>query len=180
MANITQILGTTSVSASRVIINDNFAAINSDLAEISNVLSTQNETITLSGKGSFGSLDVASGKIIINSSAFTSTIPVSVNAALTAGADSYKSIKAISTGDLPAANSFVHCIYKISTLTSVTLNVGDAGQEIVLVADGNAVTVSATNVAGTTGITIEDGGALSLKFIGTKWFITGSNGCTIV
>jgi hypothetical protein len=180
MANITQILGTDSVSSSRVILNDNFTAINSDLADIANVLNTTTETITLTGAASFGSANIASGKVTINATAFTSTVPVIVNAALTAAAASLKSVKTISTGNLPAANSFVHSIYKIGTVTSVTLNVGDAGQEIVLVADGNDVTVSATNVAGATGITISNNGALSLKFAGSKWYITGSHGCTIV
>ena len=64
MATITTILCTDSVSSSRVTLNDNFAALNQELADISALLDVLNETITLSGLAKFGSLNIANGKVI--------------------------------------------------------------------------------------------------------------------
>jgi hypothetical protein len=181
MANITQILGTDSVSSSRVVINDNFTAINSDLADIAALLNVANQSIALSGSAAFGSIDVATGKVTINQTALTSTVPTTINAKFTLGAASILSVKNIATGDLPAETSFIHAIYKIdgTTVPSVNLNLGEQGQEIFLLAENAAVTVSVTNVAGTTALTINANGSVSLKFAGTKWFIVGSHDATI-
>jgi hypothetical protein len=179
MANITQILGTDSVSSSRVVINDNFTAINSDLADIASLLNVANQSIALSGSAAFGSVNVASGKVIISNTALTSTVPTTINAKFTLGAGSILSVKNIATGDLPAANSFAHAIYKINGVSSVNLNVGDEGQEIFLLAETSPVTVSVTNIAGVTSLTIGANGGVSLKFAGSKWFIVGSHGATI-
>lgn len=181
MANITQILGTDSVSSSRVVINDNFTAINSDLADIASLLNVANESIALSGSAAFGSANIAAGKVVISNTALTSTVPTTINAKFTLGAASILSVKSISTGDLPADSSFVHSIYKIdgAGVSSVNLNVGEQGQEIVLLAENSNVTVSVTNIAGVTALTIGANGSVSLKFAGTKWFITGSYGVTI-
>ena len=46
MANIQQILGTDSISASRTVINDNFSAINAELGDILNYLDTTNLTLS--------------------------------------------------------------------------------------------------------------------------------------
>jgi hypothetical protein len=181
MANITQILGTDSVSSSRVVINDNFTAINSDLADIAGLLNVTNQSIALSGSAAFGSVNVAAGKVVISNTALTSTVPTAINAKFTLGAGSNLSVKNIASGDLPNANAFVHAIYKIdgTTVTSVNLNIGDEGQEIFLLSDNASVAVSVTNIAGVTSLTIGANGGVSLKFAGTKWFIVGSHGATI-
>lgn len=181
MANITQILGTDSVSSSRVVINDNFTAINSDLADIAALLNVANQSIALSGSAAFGSVNIAAGKVVISNTALTSAVPTTINAKFTLGAGSILSAKNIATGDLPADNAFVHAIYKIdgAAVSSVNLNVGDQGQEIFLLAENSNVAVSVTNIAGVTSLTIGANGAVSLKFAGTKWFIVGSHGATI-
>ena len=182
MANITNILGTDSVSSSRVIINDNFASINAELADIAAVLDTTNETIALSGAGAFGSVNVASNKVIMNSTAFTTTLPTTINGKFTLGGASIQSIKNVNTGDLPLAGQFAHYIYNIdgTAIQNVSLNIGDAGQEIVIAAEGGDVIVDPTNIAGTTGLTVNNHGAVSLKFLGTAWYIVGSNNCAII
>ena len=181
MANITTILGTDSVSSSRVTINDNFAAINADLANIEALLDTTNETITLTGAGSFGSLAIGTNKVTISPTAMISAVPTTVNATLTFGADEIKSVSNIATGDLPLANQFVNNIYNITGagITSVNLNAGNPGQAITIVASAGAVSVSTTNIAGITSLSIAQFGAVDLKFIGTTWYIVGQHGCTI-
>lgn len=182
MANITNILGTDSVSSSRVIINDNFAILKAELDNIAGVLDTTNETITLGGAAAVGSLNVANGKVIVNATAFTTTLPTTINNKFTLAGASIKSIKNVNTGDLPLAGQYAHCIYAIdgAAVNSVNLNAGDAGQEIVITAEGGDVIVNPANVAGITGLTVLNHGSVSLKFVGTKWYIVGSNNCTII
>lgn len=181
MANITNILGTDSVSSSRVIINDNFESINSELANISDVLDTTNETISLAGAAAFGSANIASNKVVINSTSLTSAVPTSINAKLSLGAALVQSVKNVNTGDLPLAGQFLHGVYSIDStvVTSVNLNTGEAGQEIVITSEGGDVVVEPSNIAGVTSLTILNHGAISLKFIGTKWYVVGSYNCTI-
>jgi hypothetical protein len=105
MATITTILGTDSVSSSRVTLNDNFAAINQELAGIAALLDVLNQTLTLSGLAKFGSLNIANGKVIANSSSLTSTVPVTINEKLNIGRGVYHSITTGVT-TLPTAGNF--------------------------------------------------------------------------
>lgn len=182
MANITLILGTDSVSSSRVTINDNFANINNDLASIAGVLDTTNETITLAGASAFGSLNIASNKFIVNSTAVTSAVPVTVNSTFTANADVAYSVRKIANGsDLPAANAFLHSTYVIdaSTINSVNLQKGNIGQEITIVSDGGTVNIDTANVSGATSISLLDKGTLTVRFIDTHWNIVSNYLATI-
>jgi hypothetical protein len=181
MANITLILGTDSVSSSRVTINDNFSNINAELADINGVLDTSNETITLDGTGSFGALVIATNKFIANNTGAISNVPLTVNETLTAAADMIYSIRKIGaatgTSDLPAANSFAHSTYSVDSaaISSVNLNVGDAGQEITVVSDGGLLTINTTNVAGASSIELADKGSITFRFIDTMWNIVSYN-----
>ena len=185
MANITLILGTDSVSSSRVTINDNFANINNDLASIAGVLDTTNETITLAGASAFGSLNIASNKFIANSTAVTSAVPVTVNSTFTANADVAYSVRKIGpitgTSDLPAANAFLHATYIVdaSTINSVNLQVGNAGQEITIIAAGGTLSVDTANVSGATSISLADKGTLTIRFADGFWNIVSNYLATI-
>ena len=46
MANITEILGTDSLSSSRITINGNFSSLNNELADVTTLLDTTTSTIT--------------------------------------------------------------------------------------------------------------------------------------
>lgn len=176
MANITLILGTDSVSSSRLTINDNFANINQDLASIAGVLDTANETITLAGASAFGSLNVAANKFIANSTGVTSTVPVTINSTFKANADVAYSILAGITS-LPAANAFLHSTYIIdsATVDNVNLPIGNAGQEITIVAAGGTLAVQADNVSGATSISLADKATLTIRFAEGFWHIVSNN-----
>jgi hypothetical protein len=186
MANITLILGTDSVSSSRVTINDNFANINQDLASIAGVLDTTNETITLAGASAFGSLNIASNKFIANSTGVTSTVPVTINSTFKANADVAYSIRKIGpltgTTDLPAANAFLHSTYIVdsATINSVNLPIGNAGQEITIVANGGTLSVQAVNVSGATSISLADKATLTIRFAEGFWHIVSNHLATIL
>lgn len=186
MANITLILGTDSVSSSRVTINDNFSNINAELADIAAVLNTTNETITLAGAAAFGSLNVAGNKFIANSTSVTSTVPVIVNETLTAGADVVYSIRKIGpangTNDLPAANAFAHSTYIVdsSSIANVNLNVGDPGQEITIVSAGGTLGVNVLNISGATSVSLPDKATITVRFAEGFWHIVSANHIAVI
>jgi hypothetical protein len=181
MANITLILGTDSVSSSRVTINDNFSNINAELADIAGVLDTANETITLAGAASFGTLNVASGKLTANNTSVNVNAPLNISGRLTANADVKYSIRKIgplsSTSDLPAANAFLYSTYVIDSVAipSATLNVGDDGQEITIISAGGTVNLSVTNISGVTQVSLPDKATVTLRFVDTVWHIISAN-----
>jgi hypothetical protein len=181
MANITLILGTDSVSSSRVTINDNFSNINAELADIAGVLDTANETITLAGAAAFGSLNVAANKFIANNTNVISAVPLTVNETLTVGADVKYSIRKIGpstgTSDLPAAGAFAHSTYIVdsSSILSVNLNLGVAGQEITIVSAGGTLSVSVTNISGATSVSLPDKATITVRFAEGFWHIVSAN-----
>jgi|LauGreDrversion4_2_1035121.scaffolds.fasta_scaffold175417_2 hypothetical protein len=180
MATITTILGTDSVSSSRVTLNDNFAAINQELADIAALLDVLNETITLSGLAKFGSLNIANGKVIANSSSLTSTVPVTINEKLNIGRGVYHSVTTGVT-TLPTAGNFTSSTYVLNgsgISGTLALAAGLSGQEITLIADGGPIAVAVTNVNGPSSISIANKGTLTLRFVGTKWSVIGSYGVT--
>jgi hypothetical protein len=63
MASITTILGTDSVSSSRIVINNNFNALNTELGQIAARLNTTAQTLSLTGQVSAGTLLVNNGTI---------------------------------------------------------------------------------------------------------------------
>ena len=63
MASITTILGTDSVSSSRIVINNNFGALNTELGQIAAVLNTSAQTLSLTGQVIAGTLVVNNGTI---------------------------------------------------------------------------------------------------------------------
>ena len=182
MATITTILGTDSVSSSRVTLNDNFAAINQELADIALLLDVLNETITLSGLAKFGSLNVANGKVIANSSALTAAVATTINEKFTIGQSVFFSTTTGVTS-LPAAGAFNAATYVLDGATigatPVTLNAGLNGQEITLIVDGGTGTsISVANIAGPSSITIANKGTLTLRYVGAKWYVVSSYSVT--
>lgn len=185
MANITQILGTDSVSSSRVTLNDNFAAINQELADIAALLDILNETITLSGLAKFGSLNIANGKLLAGPSSITATVPTTINETLTVGQDMIFSV-ATGVTTLPTAGNFASSTYVLDVATIISsgvtlplvLNAGTNGQQITLVSDGGDIQIATTNVAGPSSIEIADKGTLTLRYVGAKWYVISSYGVT--
>ena len=188
MATITTILGTDSVSSSRVTLNDNFAAINQELADIALLLDVLNETIELSGLAKFGSLNIANGKVIATSSALTSAVATTINEKFTIGQSVFFSTTTGVTA-LPASGAFNSATYFLdgSTIAAspVTVNTGLNGQEITLIADSNptagGTTISVANIAGPASIKILNKGTLTLRYVSSptpKWYIVSSYNVT--
>ena len=63
MASITTILGTHSLSSSRLTINNNFDNVNEELGLIANVLDTTSSTLSLTGAITAGTLSLNTGTL---------------------------------------------------------------------------------------------------------------------
>lgn len=177
MANIQQILGTDSISASRTVINDNFSAINAELGEILNYLDTTN--LTLSAMSlvesdqivAVGAADLsASGNTFSVASEFTSSIEMS--------AAIYKSAF-VSVTSFPATLTNVHgTIILDASISAFNLPNGAAdGHEITLVANAilaTGITNATSAILGVaTGVDFANGGTLTLRYVQsiTKWIV---------
>lgn len=173
MASITTILGTDSVSSSRIVINNNFAALNSELADIAALFDTNAQTLTLTGLVTGGTLKVNNGTIDtfkVNNADAEVNVPTTFNQDLIIGNALIHSVYYNAT-TLPAANAYVYTTYILDATapafaSPVTLAAADHGQEITLIANGGSINIDETNIAGVTSpIEIVDQGSLTLRYI---------------
>ena len=96
MANITEILGTDSLSASRPTINSNFQLLNDEIADITSLLDPQTQTLS-------GVTDISAESLALNAQSGGNTLPV-------ASIDSTQadfSVDAQFTGNFKAAGAVI-------------------------------------------------------------------------
>lgn len=190
MASITTILGTDSVSSSRIVINNNFAALNQELADIAALFDTNAQTLTLTGLITGGTLKVNNGTIDtfkVNNADAEVNVPTTFNQDLIIGNALRHSVYYNAT-TLPAANAYVYTTYILDQsaplfATPVSLAPADHGQEITLIANGGSIDIDETNIAGVTApIEIVDQGSLTLRWIDdvSLFFVTASSNCSVV
>jgi hypothetical protein len=169
MASITTILGTDSVSSSRIVINNNFNALNTELAQFAAVLNTTAQTLSLNGEVKGGTLRANNGTIDtfkVTNSEFIANVEGTFNQKVTLN-DAI--ILAIEEGvtTLPNANSYASATYILtaSSFTSpIALNAAEDGQEIALIADGGTIEFDTANIAGATTVEVFDGGSITLRY----------------
>ena len=174
MATITTIQGTDSLSASRQTLNDNFSAIATDLNDIDALLSINNSDLTVTsatiGSAVIGGSTIATtGNIIVADSQFSGKVTLN-------GGVVYDTETVIT---LPSANAWASTTYMVQA-ANATLSAATNGQQITLVGDfAGTVTVDASTVAGATTISIAQYGTLTLRYVGTSWYIISSFNATI-
>lgn len=185
MATITTIQGTDSLSASRVTINDNFAALNSELTQVTAFLDPTTGNLTGVVDAEVETLSIDGGAAAnFAATGNTLTADTDVDGAMRFNGEVAYDVETIAaSGSEPAANSFTSSTYVITASgfpASFSLNAGNAGQEITLIADGGSVDVDATNVtlSSATTISIAQNGTLTLRFIGTAWYVISSYAVT--
>ena len=185
MASITQILGTDSLSSSRIILNDNFSALNSELSNVAALLNTTAQTLTLSGNISARSI------ILNNGSGDTFTVSTTeatfnVETSFDANINVKKGITYSVLGGtspvvaLPGDNAWEHSTYIIDstafTSTIVTLSTAEEGREITLIPSGGSIDFDFSNIAGeSTNITLPEDKTLTLRYIGSFWYVISNN-----
>ena len=178
MAIISLIQGTDSLSASRITLNDNFTAINDELGLVTALLDPNTADITGINTVETTSLTVAAGA----SATFTSLLntlasETDVDGMLNIkGGITYDSVT-IGAGGMPDVLAFSDSTYMVDSATAtlpITLNQAEEGQEITVIAVNGAVTVNASNVAGAASISIAEFGTLTLRYVGSSWYVIGS------
>lgn len=185
MATITQLLGTDSLSSSRITLNDNFTAINDQLIDLANLLDVDSETLTITG-----GLNAASTLLASNSTthfevtASNITLGEETTATRTFILDNgfRKSVNTDTITTMPVANAYEFTTYILDATAfsgATTVNDGDEGQEITLIAEGGSISIDAGNITGPASLTINDKGTLTLRWHNDAWYIISSFNCNI-
>jgi len=189
MANITEILGTDSLSSSRITINGNFSSLNDELGDVTSILDTT--TATISGLSSITTESITvqdGGTLIVSGNANVLQIGVSAefDAEVTLGGRYIKNgvngsaanpINAITNPIDPTSGEYTSYIVN----SNVILPVGLEGQEITLISEASsAISISGTgNIIGAQSLQLDGvNSTVTLRFIGSKWYIISQAGAT--
>jgi hypothetical protein len=135
MANIQQILGTDSISASRTVINDNFSAINAELGDILNYLDTTNLTLSAMSLVESDQI-VAVGAADLSASGNTFSVASEFLSSLEASAAFYRSAYTAITV-FPSTLTNVHGTIILDASMTATSNLPNGA------ADGHEITILA-------------------------------------
>lgn len=192
MANITQILGTDSLSSSRIILNDNFSSLNTGLSSIEALLDTGNQNLTLTGKVISGELEINNGgsikfavtptQIINNvESKYTADLLLQKGISYQAGSSPASPITT-----QPAINQYDESTYFVdaATITSMSLFAAQEGREVTFIPvsgnmdlEVNGANAPIAGYSGATGgvITVLEDRAITLRYYGSSWYVISNN-----
>jgi hypothetical protein len=185
MASITTILGTDSVSSSRIVLNNNFAALNGELANIASLFNTTSQTLSLTGQITGGSLSITNSGIEafkVNNTEVISNVSATFTKEVVLGNALIHSVydNAIS---LPLALAYDKTTYVLNAIvlsTTILLAAADEGQEITLIAEGGSITLDKTNIVGPSqNVVILQNGSITLRYISGNFYIVSAVRCTI-
>jgi hypothetical protein len=178
---VTEILGTDSLSSSRVTLNDNFLDLQDEIQDLKALLDPQTNTLT--------GVDITANSITISGAPGTATLMATTATALTVTGDTDlkgATIKSGAQGTIGAGittmpTTLADSTYFVDLASAGTLGLNTAssdGTEITLIATttGN---VDATLVAAATSIAMDAGNTLTLRFFVSDWYVIGSHGTII-
>lgn len=185
MANITEILGTDSVSSSRPTINSNFELLNDELATITALLDPTTSTLSGLTSVSAASLSLISGGSAIATitvSDATFNVDSTFSGALNAGG---KIIKSGTVGSMAtpttvlAPASITASAYFIGG--NFTIPVGVDGQEVTIIANtACTVTAAAGAALAATSISLDAlNSTVTLRCFSTIWYVIAAHNTTI-
>ena len=186
MANITQILGTDSISSSRPVINSNFQLVNDDIADLQALLDPTNATIQNISSATVAALTVLNGTT--NIATFTTTgidldVDVEFAKRTTMAAEIVKSgIEGSTTNPVAISpSSLAESTYLVNI--NFNLPVGIEGQEVTVInVNTSAITVGRQSPAqlGATSISLDgQNSTVTLRYIGDVWYVISSHAATI-
>jgi hypothetical protein len=188
MANITTILGTDSVSSSRIVINNNFAALNTDIAEIGDALDPAAGTLQLAGLARVGTLTVLSSSNLetfkVTSINAVAEVPISFNKEVILGDGLMHSVSGNPTAvtSLPAVGEYTKTVYILnaSSFPNPTLLGAEPGQQITFIASGGSINFDPSKFQGISSVSIAANGSITVIYIGAIFHIVASQRATIV
>ena len=191
MANITEILGTDSVSSSRPVINSNFELLNDETASITALLDPTTSTLQSVGLSSISSITLVDGASIasIASGGATFEVDTTFNGALNIGGSLIKN-GIVGSPAIPTAQnnpaSISASTYFVGNSTTFTLPAGEEGQEVTLINKNSAAVTIQVAIGAALGVTsIELQGApvinssVTLRCFAATWYVIGSYSATI-
>lgn len=183
MASITTILGTDSVSSSRIVINNNFNALNTQLGTFASVLNTTNQTLLLTGEIKGGTLRANNGVIdtfVVSSSNIAANVEATFTEKVTLSKALVLNIEeGITT--IPVAG-YSASIYILDVFASpILLPSADDGQSITLIAGNGAIDLDVTNIAGATIINIAENGSITLVYstVNSLFYVVSAMNATV-
>ena len=183
MASITTILGTHSLSSSRLTINNNFDNINEELGFIANVLDTTNSTLTLTGAISAGTIALNNGSLS-TFSVTGSSLESGVESTFKENVILEKSLQVSFTDTVNFPENVNPSLgaYEYNSTDPIILGASVPGQLLTIIgAQEFSIANAADNILGVTGITVLQNGSISLMGnASNKWYIVGSYNVTIV
>lgn len=179
MASITTLLATDSLASSRIVLNDNFAALNDELSDIAGLLDTSAQTLTLTGSISGGSLALAN-VLTANSASINAAVPFTAEAEVILE-EGFRHSIVNPAAQMPTTYTATTYVLDGTQLSNVTVSAGNSGQEVTFIAEGADVSVNmnTSDIAGATNITILQNGTLTLRYVGSFWYIISDVNCNI-
>jgi hypothetical protein len=184
MATIYTVLGTDSISSSRLHLNNNFDSINTELTSLSGLLNTASQNLTITGNVNAYNGTFTNNLNVTATTTLGGTLNVTGNVT-TNGAIS-KSVTGPQT-TLPTTNgSFNHHTYLMTNTGNLSLSLknGVNGQEIWIVSDANAgncvINQTSSNLFGYSSITLTALASVQLRYVNSGWYVVtvGSAGTT--
>lgn len=182
MATITTIQGTDSLSASRLTLNNNFAAINSDVVDLISLLDITTNNLTGVNAADVMTLSIAQGQSATFSSALNEldATETRINGLATLGGGVVYGFENIGVTGMPANNAFTSSTYVIDSnvISNVSMNEAEDGQEVTLIASTGGVTVvpGSAPIAGVTAsIALNQYNTVTLRYVGTSWYVIAAS-----
>jgi len=187
MASITTILGTDSVSSSRIVLNNNFNAINTQLGEFAALLDTTAQTLSLTGEVKGGALRINNTTIdtfVVDATSITASVEATFEAKVTLEKALIQNIAGNNTPvtTLPATGDYNAATYIMDATVftaTVTLNNAEAGQEITFISEGGTISFDAASFNTATVVSLNNGGTITCKFDGTIFHIISAMNATV-
>lgn len=188
MANITEILGTDSVSSSRPIINSNFELLNDELASVTALLNPT--TLTLSGLSSVSTaaltvLQSGVNLLQVNSLGATFNTAVTVSAATKLNGTLVKS-GVLGTLAVPTTQVTPTTITAITYFVDVDFTLPEAadGQEVTVInasADSKSILAGVGVALGATTVALAGlNSTVTLRCFNNVWYVISSHNANIV
>ena len=188
MANITEILGTDSVSSSRPIINSNFELLNDELASVVALLNPVTNTLSGVTSATTEQLNVVDGTTLLAVSTSGMQVGTAANftSTTTLGGKIIKS-GVVGTAATPATNLAPSVLDKSTYFIDGAFSIptGVDGQEVTLInAGGSAIAVNANSgqgaALGATSIQLDGlNSTITLRCFSTVWYVISSHKVTV-
>jgi len=189
MANITEILGTDSVSSSRPIINTNFELLNDELASVISLLNPTTQVLSGVSNITTAAITVSQNNLNllqVNGNGGVINTDFAFNNAITMGGKVIKS-GVVGTTVAPTATLQLTTL-EASTYfvdAAFTLPSGDDGQEVTVIVGSTAsaavsILTGAGVTLGATSISLDAANSsVTLRCFSDKWYVVSSHAATI-